>query len=233
LRIFSALDSTEIHPLVMPDSAAVAGRFGFPHLGKFWTVSNVLSIVRLFLTIPVVYMILRRNPGDPVDPMLLLIVVVAIATDWFDGKLARWSKTVSDWGKVLDPLADKIAAGFTLLALAATQAIPWWFVFMMVVRDLLTGFGWSVLSRKTGSIFMSRLSGKAATGAVGVTVLAAIMVADPEVMNACLWITTTLLLYSFVDYFLHFISVLRDNGKAQTTEDGQAEEETEEAIQRS
>jgi len=193
----------------MPDSATPAGKFGFPHLGKFWTVSNVLSIVRLLLTIPVVYMILRRNPGDPVDPALVLVVLIAIATDWFDGKLARWSRTVSEWGKVLDPLADKIAAGFTLLALAVTKAIPWWFVLMMVVRDVLTGLGWSLLSRRTGSIFMSRMSGKTATGAVGVTVLAAIMVADPEVMKACLWITTTLLLYSFVDYMVHFVSVLR------------------------
>jgi CDP-diacylglycerol--glycerol-3-phosphate 3-phosphatidyltransferase len=161
---------------------------------------------------------------------LLLVVVIAIATDWFDGKLARWSKTVSDWGKVLDPLADKMAAGFTLLALAVTKAIPWWFVLMMVVRDVITGLGWSVLSRRTGSIFMSRMSGKAATGAVGVTVLAAIMVADPEVMNACLWITTTLLLYSFVDYFVHFVSVLRGNGKISDGEPTHAEEEIEEAT---
>lgn len=195
----------------MPDSAPPVGRFGFPHLGKFWTVSNVLSILRLFLAIPVVYMILHREAGEPVDPALLLIVVVAIATDWFDGKLARWSRTVSDWGKVLDPLADKVAAGFTVLALALTRALPWWFVLMMVARDILTGLGWSVLSRRTGSIFMSRMSGKTATGAVGVTVLAAIMVADPEVMQACIWITTTLLLYSFVDYFIHFVSVLRGN----------------------
>ncbi|HUF08941.1 MAG TPA: CDP-alcohol phosphatidyltransferase family protein [Rhodothermales bacterium] len=210
----------------MPDSAKAVGRFGFPHLGKFWTVSNVLSLVRLVLAIPVVYMILRRHPGDPVDPALLLLVVIAIATDWFDGKLARWSKTVSDWGKVLDPLADKIAAGFTVLALAATNAIPWWFVLMMVIRDVVTGLGWSVLSRRTGSISMSRMSGKTATAAVGVTVLAAIMVADPEVMNACIWITTTLLLYSFVDYFIHFVSVL--TGRVGTEDETAGAEELEE-----
>lgn len=212
----------------MPDSAPPAGRFGFPHLGKFWTVSNVLSIVRLVLTIPVVFMILRRDPGDSFDPVLLLVVVIAIATDWFDGKLARWSRTVSEWGKVLDPLADKIAAGLTLLALAVTGAIPWWFLFMMVARDLVTGLGWSVLSRRTGSIFMSRMSGKAATGAVGVTVLAAILAADPEVMNACVWITTTLLLYSFVDYLIHFISVLRWDGLTIELRDSDEIEEMEE-----
>jgi len=210
----------------MSTPAAPAGRFGFPHLGKFWTVSNVLSLVRLVLTIPVVIMILRRHPGDPVDPALLLLVVIAIATDWFDGKLARWSKTVSDWGKVLDPLADKIAAGFTVLALAATNGIPWWFVLMMVIRDVVTGLGWSVLSRRTGSISMSRMSGKTATAAVGVTVLAAILVADPEVMNACLWITTTLLLYSFVDYFIHFVSVL--TGRIETEDEPAGAEELEE-----
>jgi CDP-diacylglycerol--glycerol-3-phosphate 3-phosphatidyltransferase len=198
-------------------------------LGKFWTVSNVLSIIRLVLAIPVVYMILRRNPGDPVNPVLLLLVAIAIATDWFDGKLARWSRTVSDWGKVLDPLADKLAAGFTVLALVTVGAIPWWFVLMMVARDIVTGLGWSVLSRRTGSIFMSRLSGKAATGAVGVTVLAAILVADPEVMNACLWITTTLLLYSFVDYLVHFISVLQGGGLEEDDEhDDEDHEEGEE-----
>lgn len=214
----------QIDSQTMPDSAVATGRFGFPHLGKFWTISNVLSIIRLLLTIPVVYLILRRNPGDPVEPALLLLVVIAIATDWFDGKLARWSKTVSDWGKVLDPLADKIAAGCTVLALAATKAIPWWFVLMMIARDVLTGIGWSMLSRRTGSIFMSRMSGKTATGAVGVTVLAAIMVADPEIMNACLWITTTLLLYSFVDYLVHFVSVLGTKGEADEGEDTEAEE---------
>jgi len=174
-----------------------------------------------------VYMILQRNPGDSVDPSLVIVVMIAIATDWFDGKLARWSRTVSDWGKVLDPLADKIAAGFTVLALAMTKAIPWWFVLMMVARDLLTGFGWSVLSRRTGSIFMSRMSGKTATGAVGVTVLAAIMVADPEVMQACLWITTTLLLYSFVDYLVHFVSVLRGGGE---DDEHHEEDEQEEGL---
>lgn len=213
----------------MSVSAPPAGRFGFPHLGKFWTVSNVLSLVRLLLTIPVVYMIVRRTPGAPVDPVLLILVVIAIATDWFDGKLARWSRTVSDWGKVLDPLADKIAAGFTVLALAWSGDIPWWFVLTMVVRDIVTGLGWSVLSRRTGSIFMSRMSGKAATGAVGVTVLAAIMVADPEVMNACLWITTTLLLYSFVDYLVHFVSVLRGNGDEIDEPDAGEVEELEES----
>lgn len=214
----------------MVDSTPQVGKFGFPHLGKFWTVSNVLSIVRLLIAVPVVYMILQRNPEDPTaqaDPLLLLLVVIAIATDWFDGKLARWSRTVSEWGKVLDPLADKLAAGFTVLALVSVKAIPWWFVLMMVARDIITGLGWSILSRRTGSIFMSRMSGKAATGAVGVTVLAAILVADPEVMNACLWITTTLLLYSFVDYLVHFVSVLTGN---DITDDDR-EDETEVEIE--
>jgi CDP-diacylglycerol--glycerol-3-phosphate 3-phosphatidyltransferase len=185
------------------------GMLGLPELGRFWTVSNVLSILRVMLSLPVAYLILTRTPGEPAGTGLLVLVGIAIATDWFDGKLARWSHTVSDWGKFLDPLADKIAAGFTVLALALTDSLPWWFVILMISRDLITGYGWSYLSRKTGEFLMSRLSGKTATFAVAITVLAALMVADPDVMVACIWITTTLLVYSFVDYFIHFVVVLR------------------------
>jgi CDP-diacylglycerol--glycerol-3-phosphate 3-phosphatidyltransferase len=195
------------------------GLFGLPELGRFWTVSNLLSIVRAFLTIPVVYLILIREPGEPASLALLLLVAIAIVTDWFDGKIARWSSTVSDWGKFLDPLADKIAAGFTVLALGYTNQIPWWFVILMITRDWVTGIGWSYLSRRTGQFLMSRLSGKAATFAVSITVLAALLVADPEIMVACIWITTTLLLYSFVDYFVHFVVFLRQHGRQASGSD--------------
>jgi CDP-diacylglycerol--glycerol-3-phosphate 3-phosphatidyltransferase len=167
------------------------------------------------LAVPVVYLIMTREPGEPATPSLLILVAIAIATDWFDGRIARWSRTVSDWGKFLDPLADKIAAGLTVLALALTGALPWWFVILMITRDWLTGLGWSYLSRKTGRFLMSRLSGKAATFAVAITVLAALLVADPEIMTACVWITTTLLAYSFVDYFVHFVVVLRNHRKEE------------------
>ena len=176
-----------------------------------------MSIVRALLTVPVVYLVLTRAPGEPASLVLLALVATAIATDWFDGKLARWSRTVSDWGKLLDPLADKFAAGFTVLALGYTGAIPWWFVVLMVSRDWITGIGWSYLSRKTGNFLMSRRSGKAATFAVAVTVLAALLVADPEIMNACIWMTTALLIYSFVDYFVHFVVVLKNHNKATST----------------
>lgn len=192
-----------------------------PPLGRFWTVSNVLSLTRLALTVPVVYLILSREPGEPAGGLLLAIVAVAIATDWFDGKLARWSRTVSDWGKILDPVADKVAAGFTAIALVVTGDLPWEFVLMMAVRDIITGLGWQFLSRKTGTILMSRLSGKTATGFVAVTVLAALLVADPGILTACVWITTTLLIYSFVDYFVHFVLVLRTGSEKKVAQTDQ------------
>jgi len=65
------------------------GLFGLPELGRFWTVSNLLSIVRALLTVPVVYLILTREPGEPAGLALLVLVAIAIVTDWFDGKLAR------------------------------------------------------------------------------------------------------------------------------------------------
>lgn len=216
LNLTQISDDVTISPGVTRGSQEY-GLFGLPHMGRFWTFSNILSLTRLIIAVPVVYLVLKREPGEPASMTLLTLVAIGIATDWFDGRIARWSRTVSDWGKFLDPLADKIAAGLVVLALAFTGAFPWWFVILMITRDGLTGLGWSYLSRKTGRFLQSRLSGKAATFAVAVTILAALLVADPEIMEVCVWATTTLLVYSFVDYLVHFVFVLRHRKDTDAT----------------
>ena len=90
----------------MPSEANPAVRGAFPTMGRFWTAANVLSLTRGALAVPIALLVYR---GGPVGPLVGL-VAFAIATDFLDGKLARWSRTVSEWGKVLDATADKLAA---------------------------------------------------------------------------------------------------------------------------
>ena len=77
----------------------------WPVLGRFWTIPNILTMSRLVLAAVVTYLIVSEGPLV----WLFVLLGVAMATDWFDGQIARWSHTVSEWGKVLDPIADKIA----------------------------------------------------------------------------------------------------------------------------
>jgi phosphatidylglycerophosphate synthase len=157
---------------------------------------------------------------------LLVLVIVAIVTDWFDGRVARWSNTVSEWGKVLDPLADKVAAAAAVLALTLrghfheeyVVSLPYWFLALVVGRDLLIVAGGVSLARRTGQVVMSLMSGKVAVTAVAVTVIAALLRADPEIMQACLLITSGLLVYSFFVYLFRYFHLAR--GYEAVADDG-------------
>jgi len=172
----------------------------------------MLSMVRLVLVFPVMWLIL-------VDGGLLWImslVLVAVATDYFDGRVARWSHTESAWGKVLDPLADKMAAGLVVLALVIRGMLPTWFVVLIIVRDLLILGGGVLISRRTGEVPASMWAGKIAVTATAITILAALLRADPEVLRFCLLATTVLLGWSFLRYMGRYTAIMvRGAGRNQ------------------
>jgi CDP-diacylglycerol--glycerol-3-phosphate 3-phosphatidyltransferase len=177
----------------------------WPDLGRFWTVPNMMSLFRLVLALPIAYLVL-------IDGSLLWIFalfLLAVTTDYFDGRVARWSHTVSDWGKVLDPLADKIGGGLVILALALRGSLPAWFVALVLVRDALIVLGGVMLGRRTGLVVMSMWWGKIAVTAVAVTALAALLHADPPVLQFCIWTATALLVYSFLRYIVHYVRLRR------------------------
>ena len=181
-----------------------------PPLGKFWTFANVLSLFRVILAIPITYLILI----DGSVAWILGLILLAVLTDWFDGHLARWSHTVSNWGKVLDPLSDKATALLVTGALVVRGDLPIWFVVVIVVRDALIVIGSVMLTRRISHVFMSIWVGKVAVTALAVTVLAALLKADPPVLQFCIWLTLAMMLYAFVLYILRFLRMWRTGPKA-------------------
>lgn len=167
-------------------------------LGRFWTVANMLSLFRLILVIPVTYLILVDGPMT----WLFGLLIFGAATDWVDGRIARWSGTVSEWGKVLDPLADKAAAAMIVMALVVRGSLPSWFLALLVVRDSAVVLGGVVLARRTGHVAMSAWSGKIAVTILSFTVLAALLQAEPVVLQIGVWTTSVLLVCSAAQYFL-------------------------------
>src|SRR5512132_1293618 len=95
------------------------------------TIPNVISFLRIAM-IPV-FVVLIVDPDTRRAGLVLFVVVVA--TDWIDGALARATGQVSDLGKVLDPVADRLAIAAGLIALVVVDAFPLWAALLILVRD--------------------------------------------------------------------------------------------------
>lgn len=186
--------------------------------GNFWTVPNVLSMGRVLLAVPVAWLILV----DGSLGWIFALLAVMITSDWLDGRIARWSGKVSDWGKLLDPLADKIAGIAIVLVLTLRGMLPVWFLMALITRDLLILLGSGMLAHRKGRMEMSDWFGKVAVGAVAVTVLAALMRADDPVMRFCLFAATGLLAGSFAVYGVRYARLMKQSGPSAEAAPGAA-----------
>ncbi|MGH2589234.1 MAG: CDP-alcohol phosphatidyltransferase family protein, partial [Actinomycetota bacterium] len=97
------------------------------------TIPNAISFARIALIPVFVVLIVDR---DTTFSGLILFVVV-VASDWIDGAIARATGQVSELGKVLDPVADRLAIAAGLIALVARGAFPLWAALLILVRDAL------------------------------------------------------------------------------------------------
>jgi cardiolipin synthase (CMP-forming) len=113
-------------------------------LDRVATVPNLLSLIRIIM-IPV-FVLLLLNEGTEMAGLLLLGAVVS--TDWVDGYLARRTGQVSNVGKILDPVADRLAIAAALVALVVREAVPLWAALLVLVRDAVVLIaGAAVLAR--------------------------------------------------------------------------------------
>src|SRR2546427_354549 len=109
------------------------GRLAPARLDRIATVPNLLSLIRI-LFIPVFVLLILHHGTEAVG---LLLLGAVVATDWVDGYIARRTGQVSNVGKVLDPVADRLAITAALLAMVARHAFPLWAALLVIVRDAL------------------------------------------------------------------------------------------------
>jgi CDP-diacylglycerol--glycerol-3-phosphate 3-phosphatidyltransferase len=119
---------------------------------------NWITLSRLLLAVP--FLIVLERPG--LEWAALAIFVVASATDWVDGYLARKLNQVTSLGSLLDPLVDKVLVTGALVALAAKGAIPAWSVTLILFREFLVT-GLRTLEAQRGVILSAGMLGKIKT----------------------------------------------------------------------
>lgn len=123
------------------------------------TIPNVLSILRL-LGVPLFLWLLL---GPENDLAALAVLMLAGASDYFDGKIARALNQTSKLGVLLDPAADRLYILATLVAFVARDVIPWWLAALVIGRDLLLAPTIPLLSRHGYGPLNVSYVGKAAT----------------------------------------------------------------------
>lgn len=126
--------------------------------GRFLTTPNLISLSRIPLSLAASAFLL----ADRLVPTAIL-ALAAVMTDWLDGFLARRSDSVSEWGKLLDPAADKIGFAAFGAALALSGRIPLWFFLAVAGRDILIAAGGLLVSGRSARIPSANIWGKAST----------------------------------------------------------------------
>ena len=108
---------------------------------SIWNIPNALTLFRIVLIIPFAVFLLGGQRGWFGQNLLIpdiiadLIFVIASLTDLFDGKIARAYNLVSNFGKFMDPLADKLLVCTALIALVDMKRIPAWIVIIIIARE--------------------------------------------------------------------------------------------------
>lgn len=168
-----------------------------------FTWSNFISFTRIFIALPIIY--LHYTGGQQVDLTITLLVVYGIISDYLDGWMARRTGNITELGKAIDPIADKIAAFLLFLYAVHIGLIPLWFFAAAVVRDLLIICGSLYIQWTRGKIAMSVLSGKISVNALALYWIACFFTPEATgVQQFLMGNSIALMVVSFFDYFHRF-----------------------------
>ena len=155
---------------------------------KYMNLPTWITLSRL-LGLPFILYLLNYPTTDN-RWLCVGIFIVAAGTDWVDGYLARKLNMVTELGKFLDPLVDKLLVLGSLLALIQLQLVPAWGVFLILARELAIA-GWRVNPKLTGN---SKISGANIWGKLK-TVIQIIAIAFLIAPLSSRWDTATIVLF--------------------------------------
>lgn len=163
---------------------------------EFFYLSNFLSLLRILLIIPIL-IFFENNYSE----FAIVLIIAAILTDYFDGFLSRKLNQVTDLGKILDPLADKLSMGIILIYLAINKDFPFSLAILLPYRDLLIVIVASIVIKKYDVIRGANKWGKLNTAFIAITGLLFLLQIKHELLTYLLFICYILIIVSSVSYY--------------------------------
>ncbi|ROS50042.1 CDP-diacylglycerol--glycerol-3-phosphate 3-phosphatidyltransferase [Frigoribacterium sp. PhB118] len=110
-------------------------------------IANVITVVRILMApLFIAWLLIDDGADGSLRVWAAALFVVAILTDSLDGMLARGLDLVTDFGKIVDPIADKVLIGGALVSLTILGELPWWVTALILVREVgITVYRFAVL----------------------------------------------------------------------------------------
>lgn len=168
---------------------------------RFLTIPNLLSMLRILLIFPLAFFVWHNNLK-----LVLFLVIIAFISDYLDGIIARRFNQISDWGKILDPLADKLSIGIMLIVLYLKQQVPLWLVLVVVGRDVLILLAGLFVVEKYRLVTTSDFIGKVTANALALMVICYIF--NIEILETILTpVAIALVILSSFSYLKIFIKI--------------------------
>jgi CDP-diacylglycerol--glycerol-3-phosphate 3-phosphatidyltransferase len=161
---------------------------------------NVLTVLRIMLVPVLVVALLGNTPGG--DVLAAVVFALASLTDFVDGYLARARDSVTNFGKLMDPLADKLLIVAALIALVSLQRLSAWIAMVIITRELAVTVVRMGAASQFGVVAGANMLGKIKTCLQIAAILAVISVHGEELwVSALLYVTVAVTVLSGLDYF--------------------------------
>jgi CDP-diacylglycerol--glycerol-3-phosphate 3-phosphatidyltransferase len=135
----------------------------------------MLSTFRIFLIIPIFFLIINIDQSYSYRIYAVLIMVFGVFTDLLDGYLARKYNEITEFGKIIDPVADKINIVTIVVLLYYMDELPAYYFWIIVLRDVIIFIGGLIVSNIVGKVLPSNLLGKITVLSIGFFIIATVL----------------------------------------------------------
>ena len=187
---------------------------------------NKLTVFRMILIVPFVLLLLGGfhewawftaifgGIMEYVDYIALAIFIIASLTDMLDGKIARKYNLITNFGKFMDPLADKLLVCSAMICLVEMGRIPAWIVIIIISREFIIS-GFRLIAAENGIVIAANYWGKFKT--VSQMFMLILLIADlggafNMIAQVLIWVSLVLTIVSLIDYIVKNVQVLTQGG---------------------
>lgn len=171
---------------------------------------NKLTIARMIIVPFLVIFLLTGWGGEANRYISLTLFVVASVTDCFDGYLARKNNLVTNFGKFMDPLADKLLVCSSMICMIDLKRLPAWFVIIIIAREFIIS-GFRLIAAENGIVIAANYWGKFKTASQMIMIILLILHFDGIFVileQIFIWLSLALTIISLITYIWQNRTVL-------------------------